>query len=460
MSLAAMLQPSPDVVLNVTTILLLINRLTPGDRALLYNQLGVTDEEGIIHLLGNQNTVSDASYEEQLMEYNDYRAHKELRRYVPPLLLFLGTVGNILSFVILMQRPMRKFSTYIYLAVLSVTDTLVLYVGLLRLWTQEISGHDIRNLNWVCKVINVIGYTVSDYSVWLIIAVTVERYIAVCHPLRAHSMCNRKRALTVISFLLCLMFTINLHFFWTADVVSYQHGDEMIEQCAGLDAFKTLVVDIWPWVDAIIYSFLPFVSILVLNALIIRQVIRARRHRTELQSSSVYREQKHARQQQESNYKLTVMLLTISFTFLLTTLPVNISLIATAFWNPYVKDLKVVAKFTLIRTITELLMYTNHSMNFFLYCATGQKFRQQLGWLLCRRFMRNPFGGNPVFRNNTTQHSRLSENGRNMRVEETELLALKDNRPPVDREKLLHLKSSMQMYETSHEYDLDAAHEL
>ncbi|BFZ19902.1 hypothetical protein BsWGS_22941 [Bradybaena similaris] len=44
------------------------------------------------------------------------------------------------------------------------------------------------------------------------------------------------------------------------------------------------------------------------------------------------------------------------------------------------------AQFRLIHTITELLMYTNHSINFFLYCATGNKFRQQvLDLLRCLR---------------------------------------------------------------------------
>jgi len=36
------------------------------------------------------------------------------------------------------------------------------------------------------------------------------------------------------------------------------------------------------------------------------------------------------------------------------------------------------AKLILVRTVCELLMYVNHSINFFLYCATGQKFRRQL----------------------------------------------------------------------------------
>ena len=35
-------------------------------------------------------------------------------------------------------------------------------------------------------------------------------------------------------------------------------------------------------------------------------------------------------------------------------------------------------RFRLCCTISEMLMYVNHSINFFLYCATGKKFREQL----------------------------------------------------------------------------------
>jgi len=41
------------------------------------------------------------------------------------------------------------------------------------------------------------------------------------------------------------------------------------------------------------------------------------------------------------------------------------------------------SRFELARTIAELLMYANHAINFYLYCATGQKFRHQLIWMVC-----------------------------------------------------------------------------
>ena len=324
------------------------------------------------------------SYEQPLMQYAEFRAHKFLLLYVPPVLIILGTFGNIFSFLILMGRPMRKFSTYIYLAVLSITDTLVLYMGLLRLWIGELTGFDVRDrADWICKVISVFGYTVSDYSVWLIIAVTVERYIAVCKPLKAPGMCNRSRAIKVIIFLLFLLLTLNAHFFWTAQIKVFKVGSVIIPQCAGASQYEVLVQDVWPWVDAFIYSFLPFVVILVLNAIIIFRVVRARNYRTQMQQSSVLRDNRRAHH--ESSTKLTVMLLTISFAFLLMTLPMNTSMIAMAFSSSYVNDLRVVSKYKLVRTVTELLMYANHSMNFYLYCATGQKFRGELLRMLCGR---------------------------------------------------------------------------
>ena len=49
--------------------------------------------------------------------------------------------------------------------------------GLFRLWIGELTGTDIRDLSDVsCKLINILGYSASDLSVWLIIAVTFERY--------------------------------------------------------------------------------------------------------------------------------------------------------------------------------------------------------------------------------------------------------------------------------------------
>ncbi len=54
--------------------------------------------------------------------------------------------------------------------------------GLFRLWVGELTGTDVRDLSDAsCKLINMLGYSASDLSAWLIIAVTFERCAALQH---------------------------------------------------------------------------------------------------------------------------------------------------------------------------------------------------------------------------------------------------------------------------------------
>ena len=331
--------------------------------------------------------VTSMEREYDLLDYTWYYRSKVLLNVVPPILILIGTVGNSLSFLVLMRCAMRNVGAYNYLAALSVADTLVLYIGLLRMWIGQMTGYDVKNESDVaCKVINVVNYTVSDYSVWLLIAVTVERYIVTVHALHSKSMCTKSRARIVMLAIFILLLLVNSHFLFTTEV---QHMSGPLDsECNGAEGFQVLAEKVWPWVDAAIYSFVPFIVIITLNVRIICQVSRAVKRRqgllhvTEsyesalpLKTSSTSASVRHSAS--ENSTRITVMLLTISFTFLLTTLPMNVTMIVTSFAASDA-SMEQAVKFKFARTVTELLMYTNHSINFFLYLLTGHKFRQQL----------------------------------------------------------------------------------
>jgi len=52
-----------------------------------------------------------------------------------------------------------------------------------------------------------------------------------------------------------------------------------VTDCRGVEGYERLVADVWPWVDAALYAFVPFFVILALNSLIIRHLMVARRFR-------------------------------------------------------------------------------------------------------------------------------------------------------------------------------------
>ncbi|ESN91460.1 hypothetical protein HELRODRAFT_189698 [Helobdella robusta] len=245
----------------------------------------------------NSNDISHASYDEPTASY----INTFILTYIPLIIYIVGVLGNSLSLSVLVRKRMRRVSTYTYLSVLSVVDTLVLTMGLLQLWIGERS-----NLGWLrdqsnvaCKTLNVFSYSMSDLSVWLIIAVTVERFIAVCHPLRAASMCRRRTALKVMLALTSLMLLLNSHFILTTKVSveefsTYEITEEGTNLCSSVKKSRCMaagghedfIQKYWPWVDAIFYSFLPFVMIISLNCMIIRRVMVARRRRWKMISQS------------------------------------------------------------------------------------------------------------------------------------------------------------------------------
>ena len=320
-------------------------------------------------------------YEEKYMSYSEYTLHKYLLFYVPPVLLVLGTLGNVLSFFILMKID-RKSSTYSFLRALAIMDLLVLYIGLLRLWIAEFSVDIQTESDWLCKTTVFLGYVCSDTSVWIIIAVTVERFFVVYFPLPGRRYCIVRNARIVIVCLLLLFSTINAHFMWSVELGNIQLNDTIVRTCNAAVNYEYVVTVVWPWIDAAIYSFVPFVLISIFNILIIRKMFATRRTRARRLSACWHQTVKstHSRFQCDSSRILTCTLLLISFTFLVTTLPVNIKIIVFAINRDQNKDATFV-KMQLAKTITELLMYTNHCLNFFLYCATGKNFREKL--LVC-----------------------------------------------------------------------------
>ncbi|KAK3765717.1 hypothetical protein RRG08_026190 [Elysia crispata] len=231
----------------------------------------------------------------------EFRAHKALMLWVPPILLLLGTLGNTCSFAVLRQKTMRQQSIYMYLCALAVFDSLVLYVGLLRLWLGEITGTDIRNMSpWVCKSTLMLGYTCSDVSVWLIVAVTVERYIVVCHPLRARAFCQQLRAKIIIAGTVLVFSFVNIHFLFSTSLVENlniasealppesQDGETMT--CGPLPGYGFLVNVVWPWVDAMLYGLGPFLFISVLNTVIIFKKEKKSKQETEPHNSNKFAE--------------------------------------------------------------------------------------------------------------------------------------------------------------------------
>jgi len=103
-------------------------------------------------------------------------------RAVTPVWYAVGIIGNVLSAIIWLQRRMRRNnSSAVYLATLSVNDTLFL---LLHIVLELGHAWDVQTLDYpvVCETFSFIFLVTQYLAPTLVLGFTVERFIAVCYP--------------------------------------------------------------------------------------------------------------------------------------------------------------------------------------------------------------------------------------------------------------------------------------
>ncbi|XP_060680209.1 thyrotropin-releasing hormone receptor-like [Hemiscyllium ocellatum] len=141
-------------------------------------------------------------HEEQLNESFGNRTEQSREYRVASVALILlvcgvGIVGNVLVvFVVLSTKHMRT-PTNCYLVSLAVADLVVLIAAGLPNITNTIYG------SWVygytgCLTITYLQYLGVNVSSCSITAFTIERYIAICHPMKAQFICTTSRAKKII----------------------------------------------------------------------------------------------------------------------------------------------------------------------------------------------------------------------------------------------------------------------
>lgn len=320
----------------------------------------------------DENITADVSYSD-LKSEPFYILAIDLIKYCLPIIIFIGTFGNVMSFLIMVQREMRQTSTFFYLATLAVADTVVLYISAFKTWIMVLTGFELLHQGpAACKLSIFTTQFCVHFSAWLIVAVTVERFLAVWFPLRATTMCNLARAKFVTVMIAMIFILINSHIFWTAKLHTFRNGQV---KCVPY-AYENIVCKVFPWIYLVLYSFLPVLVLLLFNSLIIVNLIKSK---PLFQAMT-----KNDQQARCDHQKLAVCLLVISFTWIITTMPRPLY----PLFMEKPRSTTAQAEAVFIRTVCFLLMYINHAVNFFIYGLTGQRFRMELKRFLCRVHLR------------------------------------------------------------------------
>jgi len=275
---------------------------------------------------------------------------------------------------VMQSKKMRSSNTVLFLTALALADLTVL--------TFSFMGNMIKlykiNFPTFCFSIQVFPQLTAFISIWIMVATTIERLFAVVTPLQVNGLFTRKLChkivITIIVFFSCLTSTIS--FCQTGNprkpyycLIRGQRG----EFCY---YYKKKV---YPWIGSAFNSWLPSLICVVCNAAIIVTLCRTSHHRHYIVNSGTIKIQ--ARSIKKKDRQLTMMLCTISISFIAFTLPFGIFELLRNFNFKY-DFLKSRDHYRLFNS----LIHSYHATNFFLYCLSGQKFRHELKSQLQRYF--------------------------------------------------------------------------
>ncbi|XP_035788554.1 neuropeptides capa receptor-like isoform X1 [Anopheles albimanus] len=315
-----------------------------------------------------------------------------LNFYYTPLLVVVGSVGNILSVFVFFNTKLKKLSSSYYLAALGISDTCYL-VGLFVTWLNFFQVH-IYTREPYCQLFTYTSGVSSFLSVWYVVAFTFERFIVVRYPLKRQSWCTVRRAKTIIATLTMIGSVHSVpYFFYAGTQISDRNNDTI---CDMRKEYK-YQMEIFNYIDTIIVFVVPFTIIVVLNSVTSFTVWRFARLRRNMtlpkrkssnadirrQVSFQYfsthpngrngilrRPSMRDNRMMHSQMKVTKMLLIVSSVFVCLNLPSYVMRVR-AFVETGHSYLTI-----LVQYYCYLFFITNFGINFILYCISGQNFRK------------------------------------------------------------------------------------
>ncbi|XP_070817628.1 neuromedin-U receptor 1 [Chaetodon trifascialis] len=318
--------------------------------------------------------------------------------FLPVCLIYLvifmvGVVGNVLTCTVIARNKVMWTPTNYYLFSLAVSDLLVLLLGmpleLYELW----QNYPFLLGKGGCYFKTFLFETVCLASILNVTALSVERYIAVVHPLRARYVVTRTHAKRVILTVwgvsvLCALPNTSLH---GIDVL-HSHsigpaGNISVE--IPNSAICTLVRPHWMYnltiqVTTLLFFILPMLTISALYMLIGLQLKREKMQQAMEAKSGFGRDSFCRTQQQKARRRqVTKMLFILVVVFAICWAPFHTDRLMWSFISDWTDSHLEI--FQYVHIISGVFFYLSSAVNPILYNLMSTRFREMFKEVMCHR---------------------------------------------------------------------------
>ncbi|XP_029813701.1 probable G-protein coupled receptor 139 [Manacus vitellinus] len=257
--------------------------------------------------------------------------------------IFIISTANILTVIILSQLVARRQkSSYNYLLALAAADILVLFFIVFVDFLMEDFILNKQMPQVLDKIIEVLEFSSIHTSIWITVPLTIDRYIAVCHPLKYHTVSYPARTRKVIVSVYITCFLTSIPYYWWPNI--------WIE-----DYISTSMHHVLIWVHCFTVYLVPCSIFFILNSIIVYKLRRKSNFRLRGYSTG----------------KTTAILFTITSIFAILWAPRIIMIL----YHLYVSPINNSWVVHIVSDIANMLALLNTAINFFLYCFISKRFR-------------------------------------------------------------------------------------
>ena len=286
-----------------------------------------------------------------------------------------GVVGNSLAFVVFWKDSIKTTASFLFQSLALVDTTLLLLVSLMYptdefvSFTGWLTGYS-RIRPYIFVYLFPLLLIAQTASIWVVVLLAVNRYIAVCFPLKALRWCAISKVKKQLACVLLFAVLYNLIRFAEFRIHTYETNDngttyKTVARHTKLGNERLYHILYHNVMYMIFLLGLPILILTVLNIRLMQALTTSRRNRMEMLS----------RRQQQDN-RVTFVLIVIIIVFIICQLPAFVNQVM---WNFAPNQARDCGSYQFyLRPVSNTLVVLNSAVNFVIYAAFNKRFRHVL----------------------------------------------------------------------------------
>ncbi|XP_072329340.1 galanin receptor 2a-like [Scyliorhinus torazame] len=263
----------------------------------------------------------------------------------------------------------------VYLLAMALADLLVLIFNVVLYEMNEIYFPDsFLDYTPICSLNLFLIFACVECSVWLTVAFTFDRFVAICCQKIRTQYCTYKTAVVIVTTISGLSILENIPIYFTLEPRIII--DNIPWFCDVKSSSYTIPMWVtYIWIDIALMPFIPFILILMFNGLTVRYILLSSKIRKGLRSSG-------SDPEIENRRKSIILLLVISGSFILLWMVTFIHYICAQITEVQYLHTDYNNPFTIMEQAGYMLQHLSSCTNTIIYAVSQTKFREEFKTLL------------------------------------------------------------------------------